>query len=148
MKKFLAHYLPHIHMLFFGVLALVIASTLLVYSKTVINGIREMHCEKKSDGTAGKLSHKRVGLSFILLTMLYGFIYSIHTAKVIDPYTYSVLGILVILGWKLATPAEADGLIDKLSNLKKGLLKSDDSETKNKQEVTATATVTTADQQS
>lgn len=126
MKKFLITYLPHTHLMFFGVLALVLAIMILIYFKSFIKAIREVHSEKMPDGSAGKLSHKRVGLTIIILGMVYGFIYAIHSSKSIDPYAFTVLGVIVVLGWKLATPTDAEGLIDKLGNFKKGLLKPDD----------------------
>lgn len=114
-------YLPHIHELMWGFLALVFALLLIVHFKSIATAAREMFSEKNQDGTTGKLSSKRFGVMLFALAIVYVFIYSMHTNKPIDHVAFAMLIAAVILGWHITTPEALSNLMDKV----KGFMKPD-----------------------
>ena len=116
-----------------GVEILALITLLCFYAKAIIGGfgtfftaMREAHCEKNTDGSTGKLSHKRCGITAMILSLNYVFIFSMHTDRDIDHYVVTVIATIIILGWNLATTDQAGGLLDKLKGFMNPFSKTDD----------------------
>ena len=106
---------------------------LIVYAKSIIAGFSrfftamgEAHCEKNADGSVGKMSHKRCGITAMILSLNYVFIFSMHTDKDIDHFVVATIATIIILGWNLATTDQAGGLLDKLKGFMNPFTKTDD----------------------